>query len=59
MITPAGLVTTIAGSTREGDIDGTGSAAAFENPYGIAVDKSGNIYVTEQGNQKVRKITIQ
>jgi serine/threonine protein kinase, bacterial len=59
MITPAGVVATIAGSTTSGDIDGTGSAAAFEYPYGIAIDKSGNIYVTDQGNDKVRKITIQ
>jgi serine/threonine protein kinase, bacterial len=58
-VTPAGVVTTVAGSTTPGDVDGTGSAAAFSDPYGVAVDKSGNIYVTEQGNDKVRKITIQ
>jgi serine/threonine protein kinase, bacterial len=58
-ITPAGVVTTVAGSTTAGDTDGTGSAAAFSYPYGVTVDKSGNIYVTEQGNDKVRKITIQ
>lgn len=58
-VTPAGVVTTVAGSTTAGDIDGTGSAAAFSDPYGVAIDKSGNIYVTEQGNDKVRKITIQ
>ena len=58
-VTPAGVVTTVAGSTTPGDVDGTGSAAAFSNPYGVTVDKSGNIYVTEQGNDKVRKIIIQ
>ncbi len=59
LITPSGVVTTIAGSTRSGDTDGTGTAAVFEYPYGIAIDKSGNIYVTDQGNDKVRKITRQ
>ena len=58
-VTPAGVVTTVAGSTTPGDADGTGSAAAFSDPYGVAIDKTGNIYVTEQGNDKVRKITIQ
>ena len=58
-VTPAGVVTTVAGSTTPGDVDGTGSAAAFSDPYGVTIDKSGNIYVTEQGNDKVRKITIQ
>jgi serine/threonine-protein kinase len=59
MITPSGVVTTVAGSTRSGDTDGTGAAAVFEYPYGIAIDKSGNIYVSDQGNDKVRKITLQ
>jgi sugar lactone lactonase YvrE len=59
MITPSGVVTTVAGGTKSGDTDGTGTAATFEYPYGIAIDKSGNIYVTDQGNDKVRKITIQ
>lgn len=59
MITPSGVVTTVAGSTKSGDTDGTGTAATFEYPYGIAIDKSGNIYVTDQGNDKVRKITRQ
>lgn len=49
----------IAADGSEGDIDGIGSAAAFEFPYGITVDKSGKIYVTDQGNDKVRKIVIQ
>jgi serine/threonine protein kinase, bacterial len=58
-VTPAGVVTTVAGSTTAGDADGTGSAAAFSYPYGVAVDKSGDIYITEQGNDKVRRITVQ
>lgn len=53
-ITPAGVVTTLAGSTQ-GYADGTGTAAQFNFPFGIAVDASGNVYVGE--NCRVRKIT--
>lgn len=57
-ITPAGLVSTLAGSPGStGSTNGTGSAARFNMPQGIAVDKSGNIYVTERVNHTIRKIT--
>jgi len=57
-ITPSGVVTTIAGTPGEvGSADGTGSAASFNYPYGIALDGSGNLYVTDSGNQTIRKIT--
>jgi sugar lactone lactonase YvrE len=57
-ITPAGGVTTLAGTAgSSGSTDGTGSAARFKNPRGVAVDGSGNIYVTDMDNHMIRKIT--
>ena len=57
-ITPAGVVTTLAGTAGQaGSTDGTGAAARFRTPYGIAVDASGNLYVADANNDTIRKIT--
>ena len=40
-----------------GSTDGTGSAARFNHPYGLAVDSSGNVYVADRANAVIRKIT--
>jgi sugar lactone lactonase YvrE len=56
-ITAGGLVTTLAGRGSSGFADGAGTSAAFYNPWGIAVDESGNVYVGDYGNNRIRKIT--
>jgi sugar lactone lactonase YvrE len=57
-ITPAGLVTTLAGTAGlSGSADGTGAAARFNYPQGVAVDGEGNVFVTDAGNDTIRKIT--
>ena len=56
-ITPAGLVTTIAGGVSGGSADGNGAAASFNGVRGVAVDSSGNIFVADEDNSTIRKIT--
>jgi sugar lactone lactonase YvrE len=56
-ITPAGVVTTIAGSaSNQGYRDGVGAAAWFNAPAAIVVDSSGNLFVADAGNAVIRKI---
>jgi len=57
-VTSAGVVTTLAGTAGSvGITDGTGSAARFYFPRGVAVDTAGNVFVADTNNQVIRKIT--
>jgi sugar lactone lactonase YvrE len=65
-ITQAGVVTTLAGNASITDpygdpiggyVDGTGTDARFHFPTDVAVDSAGNLYVTDLGNQVIRKVT--
>lgn len=56
-VTPAGVVSTLAGTTTGGSADGIGSAASFRLATGVAVDASGNVYVADGSNNEIRKIT--
>jgi serine/threonine-protein kinase len=59
MVTAAGVVTTLAGSWpgHAGHADGSLTTATFNFPTGVAVDAVGNVYVADQANNEIRKIT--
>jgi sugar lactone lactonase YvrE len=56
-ITPGGQVSTLAGSGLYGYADGPGNAAQFEQPFGITVDGAGYVYVGDQNNYRIRRIS--
>ncbi|MEY2658996.1 MAG: Virginiamycin lyase [Pseudomonadota bacterium] len=57
-ISPTGVVSTLAGiGGTSGSANGSGGSATFNNPTGIAIDANGTLYVAEQTNHRVRKIS--
>jgi sugar lactone lactonase YvrE len=56
-VTLTGLVSTLAGNGAEAFADGPGASASFSAPYGLAVDGAGNVYVADNGNERIRKVT--
>ena len=61
-VTPVGtnwVVTTLAGRAGSpGSLDGTNSAARFNNPNGVVLDSAGNVYVADSANSTIRKVTM-
>jgi len=55
-ITPAGVVSTFAGSGSPGAANGSGGSASFNKPQGIAIDPQGNLLVADTDNHLIRKI---
>jgi len=55
----AGSVSTVAGASEFGTIDGVGGAARFQNPANCAVAADGNIFVCDFDNGAIRKVSPQ
>src|SRR5262249_11053861 len=49
--------TTLAGRTPIGSTNGAGTAARFNQPFAMVFDSSGNMYVADEYNDVIRKIT--
>ena len=58
MITPAGVVTTLAGTGSPAFANGTGTNASFNYPWGIVTDNLGNLYISDRDNGRIRKLVI-
>ncbi|MDC0766763.1 NHL repeat-containing protein [Streptomyces sp. HD] len=58
-VTPAGIITTVAGNGEAGYVSDGGPAIAtrLNHPHGIAVDREGNLYFSEWSNHRVRKVS--
>ncbi|GHU61064.1 hypothetical protein FACS189445_2630 [Spirochaetia bacterium] len=56
IVISSGVVTLLAGYGSPGYADGTGTAARFNQPNGITIDGSGNLYVADTVNHRIRKI---
>jgi trimeric autotransporter adhesin len=60
-VTPAGVITTIAGIQGAGGFTGDGGpaiAAQLAEPQGVAADSAGNVYIADSGNNRIRKVSL-
>ena len=59
VLVATGVVTTLAGSAiMSGSTDGTGPAARFSDPRGVALDGVGHLLVADSGNNTIRKVVL-
>ena len=56
VVTPDGIINTVAGTGTSGFKDGPALQAEFSSPYGIAVDASGSVYIVDRSNFRIRKL---
>lgn len=59
-LTPNGTLISLAGNPGGGvgSTNGIGSAASFATPVDIAIDNTGDIYIADKGNNRLRKLTM-
>jgi uncharacterized protein (TIGR03437 family) len=57
-VSAAGVITTVAGNGTAGfsGDGGPATSAQLNLPYSVAVDSSGNLYIADLGNQRVRRV---
>jgi len=58
VVVTTGAVTTIAGDGWSGSADGTGAGARFNRPEGVASDGAGNLYLSDTGNNTIRRVVV-
>src|SRR6201999_672465 len=59
-VSPNGTITTVAGTGIAGFSGDGGPAtdASLNEPFRVALDKAGNLYISDYGNFRVRKVTV-
>lgn len=57
LVTPLGVITTLAGTSGSGSTDGPAAAATFVSPSGIAVSGAGDVYISDSGSNLIRKLS--
>jgi sugar lactone lactonase YvrE len=55
-VSPAGMVSTLAGTGVPGNTDGTSASARFAYPFGITLAGDGSLYVADTYNHRIRRI---